>query len=441
MGQDGHPSTTGEIRTAIRQGRIDAATGLLTALLADVTGQPVTGVRLNADRYSLNSVNGLAEAPDGTRYFFKFHQEDGEETGVSEYYNARVLADAGYAVAQPLFQATTPGRQVLVYARRTEPRFSDVCASLDAGDRDPPAREVTAAQATADRNHCAIALNTLRWCDAPAALEQPIFQLFFNRLVDDPRAPGGLGGRVDRFYRGRHVDWPGLSARFEDLWDRRWIINGRSYPLTLKDGFTRGLKRLAPAAFLPGPVITAHGDAHNANVWYHPAEDGVSARLSLFDPAFAGDAVPVLMAEIKATFHNIFAHPFWLYDPDGAAARYTADARLDRGAIVVETNHALTPLRQAFADTKARHFWAPLLRALDNRGWLPADWEAVMRLLLFACPTLVMNLLPGADSPHNPVSSLIGFAQAVRTLSRPEEGIDMVSSFFHDIRTANGWAA
>ena len=54
--------------------------------------------------------------------------------------------------------------------------------------------------------------------------------------------------------------------------------------------------------------------------------------LELFDPAFAGRSIPALLGEVKATFHNIFAHPLWLYTPDlaGRAYRVTAERSGDR---------------------------------------------------------------------------------------------------------------
>jgi hypothetical protein len=36
-----------------------------------------------------------------------------------------------------------------------------------------------------------------------------------------------------------------------------------------------------------------------------------------------------------------------------------------------------------------------------------------MRLALFCCPTLVMNLRAGSASNHNPTSSAIGFSTAM----------------------------
>lgn len=426
---------TGVIRQAIRDGDRARATEVTKALLADVTGQEIASVHLNADRYSLNSVNGLAENPRGDKYFFKFHQEEGEEGTIAEYYNAKVLDDAGYPVIRPLFQETTPGRQILVYPFIEYARLSDVCSEIEKGTGRHEAQTIIDAQAKTDRAFAEIALKTLHIADDPAARSQPIFQLFYNRLVDpkDPSAEPQLAGRVKSFYFGRTVRWPGLEAPFEALWHRPWTINGLEYDTSLKTGFENALKYLAPTAFLPGPAVTAHGDAHNANVFFD-AEGPEGSRLVLFDPAFADAAVPALLAEVKATFHNIFAHPFWLYEPDIAAERFHATARLEDERIVVETDFELSPLRQAFLASKAENFWAPLLRELARRDQLPADWETRIRTALFACPTLVMNLLAVDGSSHNPTSSLIGLCQAIRVLHAPATGEDAASAFFGRIR-------
>ncbi|WP_118133541.1 hypothetical protein [Oceanicella sp. SM1341] len=411
-------SGTAAIRAAIAAGDQPRALALLGGLIAEVTGIAPQALAINADRYSLNSVNGFFTDGGARAFFFKFHQEEGEEEGVSEYYNAKVLAEAGYPVTRPVFAETRPGRQILVYERMEVPRLSDLCSAIEKGEAESAEADVIAAQQAADSAFAEIALRHLHDDARAETAAQPLHQLFYNRLVD---RPGDVtpGGRVARFYLGAQVRWHGLEAPFDTLATLPWRIDGVDYDTPLAELFATAIARLAPARFTPGPVFPAHGDAHNANVWFHPAAPGAPAHLSLFDPAFANAAVPALLAEVKATFHNIFAHPFWLYEPDVCAARTRATARLEGGRIVVETGHALSPLRRAFLASKAERFWRPLLTGLARRGALAEDWEAQVRMALFACPTLVMNLLPGEGSSHNPTSSLIGFAQAVRAAQAP----------------------
>lgn len=212
-------------------------------------------------------------------------------------------------------------------------------------------------------------------------------------------------------------------------------MNGLAYSHRIGALFDRAHARLEPGRLADAGGITAHGDAHNANVWYERGDD--ADHLAFFDPAFAGADVPALLAEIKATFHNIFAHPLWLYDSPEIPARYTVAARLDGGILDIETDWTLGPVREALLDVKIRHFWKPWLRDLQDRGLLPADWEEVMRLALFLCPTLVMNLRAGPDGGrHTPASSAIGLSVAVMAGSRPEAGRDWVTDFFDAIRPA-----
>ena len=90
-------SRTAEIR---RLAKTDAtaAIDLLDELLRAQFALEPQQLVINHDQYSLNSVNGFFEA-DGQAYFFKFHQEDGEEAMSGEYYRADILARAGLPVA------------------------------------------------------------------------------------------------------------------------------------------------------------------------------------------------------------------------------------------------------------------------------------------------------------------------------------------------------
>jgi len=440
------PAATGAIREAVRLGEFERAATLAADLLSEATGQPVTACTINRDIYSLNSVNGFAELGDGTAIFFKFHQEEGEEAGVAEYYNARVLREAGYDVDLPIAASHRPGRQVLAYRRRHARRLSDVCSGLERRNDDADdalLHRVIAAQQRADTRAAAIARETLLWASAADIAREPIHQLFHRRVVDDG-APGLPGGRARRFYVDGRFDFAGPPGKWSGSWsgdwrairDLTWRINGTDYPITLTEAFGAVQRRLDPAALGPGPAVTAHGDAHNANVWF---EEGAEDRLVLFDPAFAGLHLPALLAEVKATFHNALAHPFWLYEPDEAARRYQATVTVADGVISVETDWTPGPLRDAFLESKARRFWRPLLGELAARGWLAADWEATVRAALFACPTLVMDLTAGGrpghnssghnSSGHNRTSSAIGFAVAIMCACPPESGSDPVSRF------------
>jgi len=416
-------------RAALAADDQPAAEAILAGFVAAEFALPVARLEIRRDGYSLNSVNGFIDATDGRRFFFKFHQEEGEEATVEEYYRAELLADAGYPVDTPVHVCRQVGRQILLYAARETPRFADVCKQHEF-DRDPVVlRPLIEAQRDLDRLVTRHTIESLHWAEQADYAAEPVLQLFVWRLVDE-RASAQLGGRVGRFYANRTIDFGGLSLSAEELRRLRWRIDGRYYPASLEDLFTRALATLRPEAVTRYPAVIAHGDAHNANVWY--GEDG----LSWFDPAFAGRHVPALLAEIKATFHNIFAHPLWLYHPQEVGGRIDAEVRRDGDVIVVDHDWSPTPLRRAFLASKVETYWRPLLIALRDRGMLADDWQQVMRLALFCCPTLVMNLSPGCgmgSAVHTAKTSLVGLSIAVMCGTAPTSGEDEITEFFEAI--------
>jgi hypothetical protein len=95
----------------------------------------------------------------------------------------------------------------------------------------------------------------------------------------------------------------------------------------------------------------------------------------------------------------------------------------------------MSPLRRDLLAVKADRFWRPWLATLRDRGLLPDDWEQVLRLALFLCPTLVMNLRAGdGGGPHSPTTSAIGLFVALMAGAAPETGQDAVSDFIASIR-------
>lgn len=424
-------SRTAQIRALARQDAAAAETEL-EQFIAGLFDIPVTGLRINFDQYSLNSLNGFFSS-DGKDYFFKFHQEEGEEEMRGEYYRADILARAGLPVDQPIYISTLPGEQLLVYARRDEQRFSDVLFDLDrAPDAEAAARAVRA-EAELNDSILDCARRTLGPITAEQSAAEPIHRLFHERLVDpgDRHFPGG---RLAKFYVGKRFDFPGgVSIGWDRLSTAGPVINGLEYDRSLGEMFDLAHRRYAPARLADAGGIVAHGDAHNANVWY---ERGAEAdHLSFFDPAFAGDKVPSLLAEVKSTFHNIFAHPLWLYNPEMATETYRASVRLEGDRVLIDTDWRISPLRADLLQAKATHFWKPWLRELADKQLLPEDWEDVIRIGLFLSPTLVMNLNAGEGGErHTPVSSAIGLSVALAAGSRPVSGEDIFTAFFDRVR-------
>lgn len=417
-------SRTATIRDHAKK-RDGVAEKLLAGLLHDLFQVDATNVAINYDQYSLNSLNGFFDDAD-KQYFFKFHQEEGEEAMSGEYYRADIIARAGLPVDQPLMMSTLPGEQILVYKRRSDPRFSDVLRALDVKHDDQAAEQAVAAEERLNQTVLSVYRNTLHPVTEAQVAGEPVHRLFHDRLITAPNAVYP-GGRLASFYVGKDFEFPGAKLSWEEFSAARFVIGGVEYERTIGELFGAAYTRLAPSRLADAGGVTAHGDAHNANVWY--SRHGDQADLSFFDPAFAGEHIPTLLAEVKTTFHNILAHPFWLYDPAVAEQTFKATARCENGRLFADFDWRLSPVRKALLDVKATAMWKPLLQDLKARGMLPTDWRDVVRLGLFLCPTLVMNLRAGATT-HNPTSSLIGFSVAMMTGSAPVAGEDVMTRFF-----------
>ena len=420
---------TAEARRLARAGQWAAAEAVIARLIAETFGLPVAGVEINRDRYSLNSLNGFVATSDGRSFFFKFHQEEGEADTVGEYYRAEVLREAGFPVDMPLHVSGEVGRQILLYRRRRDPRFADLCRAVELGEGEEP-RSLIEAQRALDKLIGERYLATLHAADAAQVEAESIHRLFHARLVD-PGRPDALGGRVRRFYVDQVFRFPGATLPWLDLAEKRWRINGVAYRHGLRELFEESRTRLEPARLAGHGAVVAHGDAHNANVWAEPATGG--RRLVFFDPAFAGRHIPALVAEVKATFHNIFSHPLWLYDAPLADHRFTAAATVSGDIVDLRSDWQLSPLRKGFLDGKAALVWRPLLAALKERNRLPSDWRRIVRCALFCCPTLVMDLRAGGGADHTPITSAIGLAVAVTMGSEPETGRDALSDFLDSV--------
>jgi len=404
-------------------------------LIARQFGIAVRGAAINRDWSSLNSVNGTVDLEDGRRYFFKFHQEEGEEATVREYYRAEILERAGFPVDLPAMISREPGHQVLLYELRHDRSLAECCLAMERGRDESDPSAIHALQDELDRLTGRIYLATLHASDAARSAAEPVHRLFHHRLWTPPDE-ATLAGRVARFYEGAVVRLPGHELGWDEFKELRWRINGVDYRHSLGDLLRESLPRLEPSRLAASGAVTGHGDAHNANVWVEQRSGG--SRLVLFDPAFAGEHMPALLADVKPTFHNIFAHPLWLYHPAEADARFHVGVAIDDGRVIVEHDWALPLLRQRFLRTKVELVWRPLLAALRARDWLPDDWQRVVRCALFCCPTLVMNLR--ADAPHgatagrSPAISALSFAIAVMAGSEPAPGMsDVFADFFATI--------
>ena len=425
------PSTSAAALQAVRAQDWALAESLIRGLIEEVFDLHVTQVVISRDHYSLNSVNGFVRLADGEDFFFKFHHEAGEEVTLEEFYRGEILKEAGYPVDTPVYVSRAIGRQMLLYHRRTSQRVADLCDRLDSA---PPtaAGSVLEAQGALDSLTADIYRRTLHRATPAEVAAEPIHQLFHHRL-HDPSRPEEIGARARRFFWGRDFDLAGCRMTADELRAARWVVNGISYRDSVDGLLTRSLRLLQPGSLARFGAVTAHGDAHNANVWWEETAAG-PPRMVFFDPAFAGTHVSALLAEVKATFHNILAHPLWLYHAERATRRYRATVSQSGNRIEVHTDWALSPLRERFLDSKASRLWRPLLNDMKARDLLPSDWRETLRCALFCCPTLVMDLCAGGSGGHTPLSSAIGLAVAVAVGSEPDPGqADVVSRFLDSI--------
>ena len=407
------------IKALVKAGDVEQAALVTGALIAEVFGLQVASVELTLDEYSLNSVSGRVRFEDGHTEFFKFHQEEGEEANVTEYYLGHLLAEAGLPVEVPIRVAGEPGRQVVLYELRTEPRMADVCLESERakGNGAILSPDFVTARRALDRSIGDVLLRTLRPA-SPSSRGSAIHQLFHRRLTD---ATGHFPG-------GRYEPWYLADPEYSELLDHRFVVNGIEYSSTLRELAEKAALLLDPDVLAAEPVVTAHGDDHQGNIWAIARPGGIDLRL--FDPAFAGSNIPALLAPVKATFHNVFAHPFWLYHPEEAAERITVEFDYGSEVVSVRNDIVLSPLRREILDSMAELAWAPLLAELSRRGELPVNWRSTVRAALWCCPLLVTNLV----SRTRPESIRhLGLARVVMAGSEPVAGSDDVSRFLDSV--------
>ncbi len=338
---------------------------------------------------SLNSINGFITTKFDQKLFFKTHIEP--QSIISEYYNAEILADAGYLVIQPLYGSTTYGKQLLIYEFFEAPSLFDVLRQIETGDRQDGA-EIVAIQQEADRELISIYLHTLMPLSAEEHRESPIHQLFYHRLT---------GGRYATFYEGQNVALPHQTVPFAELAQWQWQINGVDYSESLATIIQRSIEILNPDQREVWSVV-GHGDAHNGNVFLE------QDRLIYFDPAFAGRH-SALLDLAKPLFHNVFAT--WMYFPQAVADQLNISWQLTAGTIQVTHDFQPIPERVQTLQSKLQLVLKPLLQQLKSQGGLDRNWRQYLKAALFCCPFLTMNL---GDTVKFPAAiTLLGLALAV----------------------------
>jgi hypothetical protein len=382
------------------------------ALLADfIRGTfplDVESVDLRPQAVSLNSFNGFLTLGDGKRLFFKTHTE--QDNVIDEYYNAAMLAEAGYPIIQPVYSSTKAGQHLLIYEVIEAPSVFDVAWAIEQDEEGTETLvTLTQAQHRADDDLLTIYLATLDLQSPEDAANAPVHQLFWHRIT---------GGRLERFYGSRlkgkrgQIMLPNESNPDDAVLystDRvflmPWEINGQRYDKSVYDLIHDAASRyLAPRVV--GPAVIGHGDAHNGNVFLN--RDTKPPSLLYFDPAFAGRHHPLLDLT-KPLFHNVFA--MWMYFPHIKRKQTKIVLRHADDVFHVEYDYRLPAVRDMFLSSKLERVLIPILHELKRRDWLRSDWRAYLKAALFCCPFLTLNLADGER--FSPEMSLLGLVMAV----------------------------
>lgn len=396
---------------------------LLIGFIRETFDLSVQKVELRPLATSLNSFNGFITLTNDTRLFFKTHTE--QDTVIDEYYNARLLADVGYPIIQPLYSTTKTGQQFLIYEVITAPAVFDVAWDLELrqAGRDNSYLQTfnLLKQAQNDADDALFTYYQTSLESPTPTPDAPIHQLFYHRLT---------GGRYDRFYADNNpIILPHGTFRMGDVKQVKWVINGQAYTETIHNLVTRAIDTLNPNRTLA--TIIGHGDAHNGNVFFRT--ETTPPSLLYFDPAFAGKHSPLLDL-VKPIFHNVYA--MWMYHPQ--VKKETTPTQLDvRGdEWHITYSYALWSVRMMFLESKFERVLIPTLKLLKEHGFLPPDWRDILKLALFCCPFLTLNLADANRYP--PEISLVGLAMSVEMGGNDDKRYSLLTNWLDKAHSALG---
>jgi hypothetical protein len=377
----------------------------------------IATVKINNSAVSLNSVNGFFTLKDNTELFFKFHAEEGEEETVSEYYRAGILENAGLPVISPVYESTKAGEQFLIYPKISDPTFFDVLEKMDMEFLETKKynQEKKEKIVEAEKNLCkksfAIAKKTLKKTTSQKVSEESIWQLFSKRLISENTQP-----RLSLFYEGKNIVLPNKEKiSFDELAKYKWLINGVEYSQTLEEIIEASKEIVCPEWQTSWAVVTAHGDDHNGNKFFCGTSTGSSNELKFFDPAFAGENIPALLAFVKTTFHDVFAHPFYFYQPEKLKKFLDTSIEIKDQKIFINHNwdiKTISPLRKELLEIKFQYFWKPMIQELKQKNMLPENAKKFLKKSLFCCPFLCLNLIN--PEKFSPEYSLLALSKAVQ---------------------------
>jgi|CXWL01.1.fsa_nt_gi hypothetical protein len=414
-----------ELQQLAKKDRSSAEIQLLSFVQQTFPEIEITSLSINQSAVSLNSVNGYLVLQDGTELFFKFHSEEGEESTIDEYYNSEVLKKAGLPMLMPKYQNTQPGSQFLIYEKISAPTLFEVGREIDQrqlnGEIASRTNEALNAESQLNRQSLAVALATLKKVPAGEQFHSPLHQLFYARLNSTEEK-----SRLDLYYTYASVRLPDEGEMAWSEFSRlKWIINGVHQQQSLAEIIAQAQELLNPLRAPEVPVLTAHGDDHNGNKFL------IDGALKLFDPAFASDCQPALLACVKTTFHDTMAHPLWLYEPKAIEDQLDLNFSISADTFEIDFEWPMTLYRRQSYQQKVKEIWLPLLADLKSRDWLDPQWKNILRKALFCCPFLVTNLTD--PQKFSAKASLLALAKSVQLGSANVSDDDDPEVFFQQL--------
>ena len=392
----------------------------------------IVEIKINSSAVSLNSVNWFIVYRNGREDFFKFHSEEWEEDSVWEYYRAGVLEKAGFPVISPKYESSKSWEQFLIYEKIEDKTVYDFMWEIDEKFLenwiydDAKVIKILKAEEKINKKCIKIAEKTLKVVNYKEVENESIWQLFYWRLKSEKTIP-----RIDLFYKNKEVILPNWEKiNFEEFKKYKWIINWKKYSQNLEEIITDATKILNPKSREKWPVITAHGDDHNWNKFFINEEN-----IKYFDPAFASKNVPALLAFIKTTFHDVFAHPLYLYEPNKIEKYLKVDFKIDYKNKIITFNNNFSldkqaPFRKELLKLKFKTLWKPLIDLLKEQNLLEKSAKEFIKKALFCCPFLAVNLIN--YEKFSSVVSMLAISIAIELWTSTEESeIDkMIDSVF-----------
>jgi len=82
-----------------------------------------------------------------------------------------------------------------------------------------------------------------------------------------------------------------------------------------------------------------------------------------------------MLAYIKTTFHDVYAHPLYLYEPQNVEKYLELDFKIDKKnkIIIINNNFSLekkAPFRKELLKIKFKTLWKPLIEILREQNLL-----------------------------------------------------------------------